>query len=68
MSLVGGIGTFVGPGIGSAIYLLVHNIITSITEYWMLIFGSILVAIVVVFPGGITGYLGPRVRRLFMMR
>jgi len=57
MALMGGIGTLFGPGIGTFVYYSLQSYISSKTEYWMLILGFILIAIVMVFPIGITGYL-----------
>jgi branched-chain amino acid transport system permease protein len=56
MSLMGGISTLFGPGVGTYIYYTLNSLIISITEYWQLIMGTILIAIVMIFPIGITGY------------
>ena len=57
MTLMGGIGTLFGPGVGTFVYYSLQSYISSKTEYWMLILGIILIAIVMIFPIGITGYL-----------
>jgi branched-chain amino acid transport system permease protein len=56
MSLAGGITTFIGPTIGGAVFLILNSVISAVTQYWMLIFGLILVAIVILFPSGLTGF------------
>ncbi|MFH2128311.1 MAG: hypothetical protein ABIK12_17485, partial [Pseudomonadota bacterium] len=56
MSLIGGISTLIGPGVGTLFYYVLHSYIVSITEYWQLVMGSILILVVMVFPMGITGY------------
>ena len=56
MTLMGGIGTLFGPFVGTFCYYSLQSFISSKTEYWMLILGIILIAMVVVFPIGITGY------------
>jgi branched-chain amino acid transport system permease protein len=64
MSLAGGITTFVGPTIGAAVFLSLNSIISTITQYWMLIFGSILILIVILFPSGMTGFVREKLRKL----
>jgi branched-chain amino acid transport system permease protein len=56
MSLAGGITTFIGPTIGGAVFLILNSLISTMTHYWMLIFGSILIFIVLLFPSGMTGF------------
>ena len=56
MSLAGGITTFIGPTIGSAVFLILSSVISTVTQYWMLIFGLILISIVILFPSGMTGF------------
>ncbi len=56
MSLIGGISTLIGPAIGTLFYYVLHSYIVAITEYWQLVLGAILIAVVMVFPMGITGY------------
>jgi branched-chain amino acid transport system permease protein len=55
MTLLGGMGTFVGPSVGALVLLWLNQQIVSYTEYWPLILGSILVLLLFVFPGGIAG-------------
>ncbi len=57
MTIAGGLGQFLGPAVGTAIYLILKNVMTSLTRHWMLVLGSILVFIVMAVPGGITGFL-----------
>ncbi len=57
MTIAGGLGQFLGPAVGTAIYMILKNVITSLTQHWMLVLGSILVFIVMAVPGGITGFL-----------
>jgi len=56
MSLIGGISTLSGPGLGTLFYYVLNSYIVSITEYWQLVMGSILIITVMVFPMGISGY------------
>lgn len=56
MSLIGGISTLIGPGLGTLFYYVLHSYVVAVTEYWQLVMGSILIVVVMVFPMGITGY------------
>ncbi len=66
MTLLGGMGTFYGPTIGALVLIVLNQQITSYTEYWPLILGSILILLLFVFPGGIGGALAALWRRLEM--
>jgi branched-chain amino acid transport system permease protein len=66
MTLLGGMGTFYGPSIGALTLILLNQQITSYTEYWPLVLGSILIVLLFVFPGGLAGaaiVLAHRLRR-----
>lgn len=56
MSLIGGISTLIGPGLGTLFYYVLHSYVVAVTEYWQLVMGSILIVVVMVFPMGIIGY------------
>ena len=56
MSLIGGISTLCGPGVGTLFFYVLNSYIVAITEYWQLVMGSILILTVMLFPMGITGY------------
>jgi branched-chain amino acid transport system permease protein len=55
--LLGGMHNFLGPVVGSIVYILLDKIITSFTEYWPLVLGLIVVGAVLFLRGGITGFL-----------
>lgn len=57
MSLIGGISTLIGPGLGTFFYYVLHSYVVARTEYWQLVMGCILILVVMVFPMGMTGYL-----------
>jgi branched-chain amino acid transport system permease protein len=57
MVLLGGVGAPSGPLIGAAAYKLLDTVITRYTDYWQAGLGGILIALVLVFPRGITGVL-----------
>jgi len=56
MSLIGGISTLSGPGLGTLFYYVLNSYVVALTEYWQLVMGSILIITVMVFPMGISGY------------
>ena len=57
MCIIGGVGTLVGPVIGSAIFILLKYFVSIYTTNWMLIIGTIIILIVMFMPGGIQGYI-----------
>jgi len=57
MVMLGGAGTLIGPVIGTAILLLMKNLVSSYSEHWMLIIGVVFISCVMFFPGGIWGTL-----------
>ena len=64
MTILGGMGSFWGPAVGAATLILLNLQITSYTQYWPFILGSILIVLLFVFPGGIVGALRGGVLRL----
>jgi branched-chain amino acid transport system permease protein len=57
MSMLGGIGTLIGPAMGAGLFLLMKNLISSHTQHWPLVIGVTFVACVLYFPSGIWGAL-----------
>jgi branched-chain amino acid transport system permease protein len=55
MCLLGGAGSFFGPFIGAAIFLLLENLVSLWTVHWQLIVGVAFVACVLFFPRGVWG-------------
>jgi len=53
MTLLGGFSNFFGPMLGSVIFISLRDVISSFIEYWRLIFGALLAAIVILSPGGV---------------
>ncbi len=63
MVLLGGMGTLVGPVFGAAALLLLEEVLTGITEHWMIILGPLLILVVLFARRGIYGWLaGPGAR------
>jgi branched-chain amino acid transport system permease protein len=55
MTLLGGMGTFVGPFIGAAVFLAAEHLIADITTYWQMVVGGLFIALVLYCPHGIWG-------------
>lgn len=62
IALLGGMGTFFGPMIGAATFLLLENLVSLWTVHWQLIVGAIFVACVLFFPAGIWGTILKRIK------
>ena len=62
MTLLGGAGTFFGPFVGAATYLVLEDAVSVLTESWPLVIGSIFVLFVLFLPRGIWGTLLARLR------
>ena len=55
MVLVGGIQTVMGPLVGAAAFHSIKDFVMPLTDYWRLLLGLAIIAIVLVFPRGIVG-------------
>jgi branched-chain amino acid transport system permease protein len=62
MTLLGGAGTFFGPFVGAAAFLVLEDRISVFTESWPLVIGAIFVVFVLFLPKGIWGTLLARLR------
>lgn len=63
MTILGGMYTFFGPAVGAGILLSLNMLVTSYTEYWPLVLGLVLAALLFLFPGGVLGFLEARLVR-----
>jgi branched-chain amino acid transport system permease protein len=68
MTILGGMGHFYGPAVGALILLVLNQQISSYTQYWPLVLGTILIVLLFVFPGGIVGALDAGYQRLMRPR
>ena len=68
VSLIGGIQTFSGPIVGSAIFIILREIIERFTQNWMLWFAIILLLIIMGFRGGVVGGLSRISTKIFLHR
>jgi branched-chain amino acid transport system permease protein len=63
MVLLGGLQTLSGPVVGAFLYHGLQTEIMRDTEYWRVIVGAIIIALVVAFPQGIAGFVRARLGR-----
>jgi branched-chain amino acid transport system permease protein len=62
MVVLGGAGSWFGPLLGAAVFVLLEELLSGITIYWPLWFGGLLIVVVLFARGGIDGLLGTRSR------
>jgi len=61
MTIIGGVGTLIGPVLGAAIIELAHHWLTGLAkvhwifERWLILFGIVYILAVMFFPNGIVG-------------
>jgi branched-chain amino acid transport system permease protein len=60
MTILGGMGTLIGPLFGGMFVVLVREVLSTYTHLWGLIMGILFVLIVLVFRKGIIGELRKR--------
>jgi len=58
MVVLGGMRNFWGPLVGTVIFVVAQDYLSSITNNWMSFIGMIFVAIVLLFPKGLLGMVG----------
>jgi branched-chain amino acid transport system permease protein len=63
MVLLGGLQTLSGPLIGALAYHGLSTELVRATDHWRLVLGLAIVALVILFPGGIVGFLRRRFER-----
>jgi branched-chain amino acid transport system permease protein len=64
MVLLGGIQALAGPIVGAVAFTWLQDAIIRATDYWRAVLGVTILALVLAFPQGIAGALGPRLERL----
>jgi branched-chain amino acid transport system permease protein len=57
MAVLGGMRSFWGPLIGAAIFVVLQDKVSSLTDNWMSVIGLFFVLVVVFFPSGVLGIL-----------
>ena len=61
MAVLGGMRSFWGPLIGAAIYVVLRDYLSSLTENWMSFIGLFFVLVVLFFPRGVLGVIRRKV-------
>ena len=56
MAVLGGMRSFWGPLVGAAIYVVLQDYVSSLTQNWMSFIGLFFVLVVLLFPRGVLGY------------
>jgi branched-chain amino acid transport system permease protein len=59
--LIGGIYSFLGPFVGSIVFILLDKFITKYFEYWPLVLGMVVIALLLFLRGGIVGFFEERI-------
>ncbi|MEM0262511.1 MAG: branched-chain amino acid ABC transporter permease [Sulfolobales archaeon] len=57
MSLIGGSSYFLGPLVGAIIFVSLTTVVARLADYWMLLLGVALLAMILFFRGGLLGFL-----------
>jgi branched-chain amino acid transport system permease protein len=60
MAVMGGMRSFWGPLVGAAVFVVLQDYISSMTENWMSCIGLLFVLVVMFFPRGLLGVLQRR--------
>jgi branched-chain amino acid transport system permease protein len=60
MAVLGGVHTFLGPALGAAVYVVLEVLISGKTEYWPLVMGAVILALVLLMPEGLMGVVQKR--------
>ncbi len=55
ITLLGGMGSFIGPFIGAGVFLFLEDVLSALTANWMIFLGIIFVLCVLFFPSGVWG-------------
>ncbi|MBU2090782.1 MAG: branched-chain amino acid ABC transporter permease [Alphaproteobacteria bacterium] len=60
MVILGGMGTIAGPILGALAFLVLEDVLSEITQHWMIVLGPLLILIVLVARRGLYGLLDPK--------
>ncbi len=55
MVILGGMGSLFGPILGATVFLMLHELLSRITEHWHLVFGPLLILVVLFAKQGLNG-------------
>ncbi|MGQ9675998.1 MAG: branched-chain amino acid ABC transporter permease [Chloroflexota bacterium] len=57
-ALIGGAGNLYGALVGGVVFMLISNLLPTVTDRWELVLGIVLLGLVFYFRRGITGFIG----------
>lgn len=60
MVVIGGIGTFEGPILGTLVYFLLRETLANLGPFYLIILGAVAIAVMLVEPRGIWGFIRSR--------
>jgi branched-chain amino acid transport system permease protein len=60
--VLGGMGSLIGPAIGTFVMVLLQDFVAGLTTHWLLPMGVFVIAAVMALPGGLAGLLRARLR------
>lgn len=60
--ILGGTGTFFGPMVGSAVFVMISELTVEFGKLSSLLAGVLLIAVIILLPHGVIGYIGGRGR------
>lgn len=63
MVLLGGVQTASGPVVGAALFTWLQDTVARNTDYWRALLGGIIIALVLLFPQGVVGFIRQRFER-----
>lgn len=66
MVIVGGVGTILGPILGSAIVTILLQLLNSVDEYKLLVYGVVLMGLIIYIPKGLVGLFNSRKKAIKM--
>ena len=61
MVILGGPGTLAGPVVGSLIIVFLQDMISNITDRWLMVLGGVFALVVLLFPEGVLGGIKKRI-------
>jgi hypothetical protein len=51
----GGFASFYGPVVGVVVFLVLRDVLSTLTDHWMLAYGALFMAVILYMPEGILG-------------
>jgi branched-chain amino acid transport system permease protein len=55
MVILGGAGTLIGPAVGATLIVLLENVVSTYTERWLIVLGTVYVLVALFAPNGLAG-------------